>query len=263
MTQQTAMQGSLVSQSLLQAGRVLTRWRRDPAVLASSVLIPICILVVYNAVLGEQLHKVTGIDSIYGLVPMCAVLAAMIGALGGAVGIPTDRASGLLSRMWVLPVHRACMFTGRLTAEAARAFVGTVLITAVGMAMGLRFTRGWLPAFAYILIPPLVVVGFTALIMALAIRANGRNIVTWLAAGMTALVFVSSGATPIAFFPQWLRPLVRIQPMSPPIEAMRALASDGPLLLPLALTFMWAVVLLAVFIPLAVRGYKAAAQSRA
>lgn len=263
MIPQVSTQGSLISQSWLHAGRILTRWRREPTALISSVIFPVCLLLVYKAVLGEQIHKVTGIDSIYGLVPTCAVLAAMFGSLGSATGIPAERASGFLSRMWVQPVHRVSAITGRLTAEAARALVGTVLITVIGTTMGLRFVHGWLTAFVYILIPPLVAVGFTALVMTLAVRTNGRNIVTWLAAGTTALVFASSGTAPIASFPHWLQPLVRVQPMSPPIEAMRALAHNGPLLSPLALTLMWAIALLAVFIPLAVRGYRVAAESSA
>lgn len=261
MTPPSRVQGSLLTESWLQAWRILIRWRRDPAVLISSAIFPICLLVVYKAVLGDQLQKATGVDSIYGLVPMCAVLAAMFGALGGAVGIPTDRASGLLSRMWVLPVHRASAFTGRLVAEAARALLGTALITTLAIPMGLRFTHGWLAALVYILIPTVTVVGFAALVMALAIRTNGRSIVTWLAAGTTALVFVSSGTTPIGQFPRWLQPVVRLQPMTPPIELMRALAHDGPLLWPLVLTLVWAIALLALFIPLAVRGYRIAAQS--
>ncbi|OBK26993.1 hypothetical protein A5634_23880 [Mycobacterium asiaticum] len=251
---------SLLSQSWLHAGRIMIRWRREPAAVLATVILPVCLLVVYKAVLGEQIQKVTGVDSIYGLVPMCAVLAGMFGALGGAVGIPMERASGLLSRMWVLPVHRASAIGGRLIAEAARALLGTILITAVGMAMGLHFAHGWHTALAYILIPPLVVVGFTALVMTLAVRSNGRAIVTYMAAGISALVLISSGTTPVSLFPQWIQPVVRLQPMSPPIEVMRALAHEGPLLLPLGLTLTWAVGLIAVFIPLAVRGYRAAAE---
>ncbi|WP_204080860.1 ABC transporter permease [Mycobacterium riyadhense] len=263
MTSNARALGSLITQSWLHAGRIMIRWRREPAAVLSTVILPVCLLVVYKALLGEQIHKVTGVDSIYGLVPMCAVLAGMFGALGGAVGIPMERSSGLLSRMWVLPVHRASAIAGRLTAEAARALLGTIFITAVGAAMGLRFTHGWHTALAYILIPPLVVVGFTALVMTLAVRSNGRAIVTYVATGITSLVFISSGITPIGLFPEWLQPVVRVQPMSPPIEVMRALAHEGPLLLPLALTFGWAVTLIAVFIPLAVRGYRVAAECSA
>jgi len=42
---------------------------------------------------------------------------------------------------------------------------------------------------------------------------------------------------------------------------MRSLAHNGPLAWPLAMTLVWAIVLVAVFIPIAVRGYRAAAES--
>ena len=261
MARQPNVQGSLLAQSWLQAGRILIRWRRDPVVLGGSLIFPICLLVVYKLVLDQQVHKVTGVESVYGLVPMCAMLAAILGALSNAVGITVDRDSGLLSRMWVLPVHRASALAGRLTAEATRAFLGTVLITAVGVLMGLRFTRGWFMAIAYVLIPPTIVVGVTALIAALAIRARGQAVVTWLAAGITALILVNSSTTPITMYPSWLQSLVRAQPMSAPIELMSSLTRSGPVLQPLALTITWAVVLLATFVPVAVRGYRSAAES--
>ena len=50
--------------------------------------------------------------------------------------------------------------------------------------------------------------------------------------------------------------------MSPTIESMRALAQGGPALWPLLLTFGWALGLAAVVGPLAVRGYRAAAEIR-
>lgn len=263
MIPQPGMQGSLLTQSWVQAGRLLTGWRRNRAVLMGSLIFPICLLLVYEVVLDAQVRKVTGVDSVYGLVPVCAVLSALFGALSTSAGIVMERQLGLLSRMWVLPVHRASALTGRLTAEAARALIATVLITALGVTMGLRFTHGWPTALVYILIPPIVVVGFTALVMALAIRTNGRTAMTWLMGVTIPLAFVNPGTTPIRLFPDWLRPLVHVQPMSPPIEAMWALAHDGPLVWPLAMTLIWAIVLVAVFIPMAVRGYRLAAESSA
>lgn len=257
------IQGSLLAESWLHAGRLLTRWRRDRGVMMGSLTLPIFLLVVYQVVLGERVHKVTGIDSVYGLVPLCTVLSALFGALGGAVGIQMERDWRLFSRMWVLPVHRSSALLGRLAAEAMRALVGTILITIVGVIMGLRFTHGWLSALLFILIPSLAAVGYTALVMALAIRTNGRTIMTWLVAVTVSLAFLNPGTTPIDLFPGWLRPLVRAQPMSPPIEAMWALAHGGPLIRPITMTLLWTTVLLAVFIPIAVRGYRQAAESSA
>jgi ABC-2 type transport system permease protein len=256
-------QGSLLTQSWVQAGRLLTEWRRERAVLVGSLIVPVCLLLVYVVVLDERVHKLTGVESVYGLVPVCAVLSALFGALSTSLGIAMERDSGMLSRMWVLPVHRASPLTGRLTAEAVRALLGTILITALGIAMGLRFTHGWLTILVYVLIPPIVVVGFTALVMAIAIRTNGVALMNWLAAGTVSLAFLNPGTTPINTFPHGLRPFVRVQPMSPPIEAMWALAHGGPLVRPLVMTIVWAMVLLAVSIPMAVRGYRVAAESSA
>lgn len=227
MTHRLAPHGSLLIQSWVQAGRLLLRWRRDQAVLMGSLLLPVFLLFVYKLVLGEQVHKVTGVDSVYGVVPMCAVISALFGSLGNSVGITMDRQSRLLSRMWVLPIHRASAISGWVIAEIARAFIGTILITAIGVAMGLRFTQGWPAALLFVLIPSIVVTGFTALVMAMAIRNNGRTAMTWLLSVTFALAFVNPGATPIKLFPDWAQPLIRMQPMSPPIETMRALAHGG------------------------------------
>jgi ABC-2 type transport system permease protein len=258
---QPQMRGSLMTQTWVEAGRLLTRWRRERTVIMGSLIVPVSILLTYEAVLNERVTKITGVASVYGLVPVCAVLSAVLGALRTSEGIMVDRQFGVLGRMWVLPVHRASALTGRLTAEAARALVGTILITALGMAMGLRFTHGWPAAMLFILIPPIVVAGFTALVMSLAVRANARTAMTLLATLTIWLAFFNPGITPIALFPHWLQPLVRVQPMSPPIEVMRALAHDGPLLWPLTITLIWAVVLVTVFIPVAIRAYRLAAES--
>ncbi|WP_374021666.1 ABC transporter permease [Mycobacterium sp. HNNTM2301] len=263
MTSGTGVQGSLLAQSWVQAGRLLTRWRRDRAVLMGSLLLPIGLLLLYQAVLGDQVRRITGVESIYGLVPTCAVLSALFGGLANSVGITDDRQTGLISRMWMLPVHRSSALTGRLTAEATRVLIGTLLITALGVTMGLRFTHGWLSALLYVLIPSIVVVEFATLAMALIIRTNGRAMTTWLAGGTVALAFLNPGTTPVGQYPSWLQTFVRVQPISPPIEAMRSLAHGGPILWPVAMTLMWAVAFLAVFFPLAVRGYRVAAETNA
>lgn len=261
MTHRHETAGSLLTQSWVQAGRLLTRWRRDQAVLMGSLLLPVCLLLVYQVVLGEQVRRVTGIPSVYGVVPLCAVLSALFGALGDSIGIQVDRQVNIISRMWVLPVHRASALNGFLIAETLRALVGTVLITAIGVVMGLRFTQGWPAALLFLLIPSIMVTGYAAVIMALAVRQNGLSIMSWLMGATVTLAFLNPGTTPIGQFPGWLQPVVRLQPMSPPIQAMRALAHGGPLFWPLVMTFMWTIALLAVFIPLAVRGYRQLAES--
>ena len=254
---------NLATESRVLAGRLLTGWRREPVVLVQAVIFPTFLLVVYKLVIGESIMKITGDNSLYGLVPMCAVVGALFGGIGTGVAIPDERESGLLSRLWVQPVHRASALAGRLLAESVRAFVGTVVITVVGVAMGLRFVAGVPAALAFLLIPVVVVVGFSTLVVAVAVGSNGRNIVTALSTLCFVLLFFNSGMVPVDVFPGWLQPIVRAQPMSPAIETMRALAEGGPTLWPFLQTLAWTVGLVAVFGPLAVRGYRAAAEASA
>lgn len=254
-------EGSLLMETWVHAGRLLLRWRRERAALLGSLLVPIGLLVLYEAVLGDRVHELTGVSSVYGLVPICAVLSALFGSLGNAASVAMDREAGLLGRIYVLPIHRMSPLTGRFAAEAVRALIGTALITVLGILMGLRFLHGWAAAILFLLIPSIVVIGFTALVLALACRKNGRQLMTWLVAATLALAFVNPGFTPIDTLPHAIQPLVRVQPMSPPVEAMRALAIGGPIAWPLLMTLLWATVLLAIFVPLAVRGFRNAAES--
>jgi ABC-2 type transport system permease protein len=160
-----------------------------------------------------------------------------------------------------LPVNRASALIGRLLAEAARTLVATALITAVGVGLGLRFEGSWLAVIPFIFVPVLVVVIFSTAVIAIAVRSKSSALLMWLTVPSITLVFSSSGVTPIQMLPSWIRPLIPLQPMSPTIESMRALAQGGPALWPLLLTSVWALGLGAVVGPLAVRGYRAAAES--
>jgi ABC-2 type transport system permease protein len=261
MTTSAPQRSSLTAESLLFAGRLLTHWRRAPTVPIQALLYPTFFLVTYKLLVGKSMVRITGTDILYGLVPMCAVAGAMVGALGAGIAVIAERQSGLISQLWVLPVHRASAVIGRLLAEAARTLASTALITAVGVGLGLRFEGGWLAVIPFILVPVLVVVIFSAAVLAIAVRSESGTLLIWLTVPSIMLVFASSGVTPAQMLPSWLRPLIPLQPMAPTIESMRALAEGGPALWPLLLCVVWALGLGAVVLPLAVRGYRAAAES--
>jgi ABC-2 type transport system permease protein len=261
MTANAPPRSSLAGESLLFAGRHLTHWRRAPAVTIQAVLYPTFLLITFKLLVGKSVMRITGTDSLYGLVPMCAVAGAMFGAFAASFTIRFERESGLLSRLWVLPVNRASALSGRLLAEAARTLLGSALITAVGVGLGLRFQGGWLAVIPFLLVPVLVGVVFSTAVIAITVRAKSSNLLIWFGVPSIALVFSSAGVPPVELLPSWTRSLIQLQPMAPTIESMRALAQGGPALWPLLLTSGWALGLAAVVGPLAVRSYRAAAES--
>lgn len=252
---------AFVSQSASEAGRLLRRWRRDPIVAVQALLFPTFLLIIYKLLVGKSVLAITGHDSLYGLVPMCAVVGAVFGTLGAGLALPSERESGVLTRLWVQPVHRASTVAGRLVAEAARTTTSAVVLTVFGIALGLRFSYGWMAMLAFVLVPVVISAGMATLVIAIAARADGKAMVTWLGAGCVVLLFLNTGVAPAEVFPGWLQPVVRFSPISPTIEAMRALAEGGPVLSPLWQAGLWGGVLVAVFAPAAVRGYRAAAEA--
>ncbi len=258
MTTSAQHQHSLLMESWIFAGRLFTQWRRYPMVPLQALLFPTGLLVIYGLLVGKSMVRLTGSSGLDLLIPVCALAGAMSAALGAGLALPYDRDSGLLTRLWIMPVHRTAPLTGALLAEAVRTFAGTALVVATAYAMGFRFTGGWTGLIVYLLIPVVTVVIFATIVITLALRPQGRIILTWTHSGCMGLAFAT--LIPLERIPALLRPLAEYQPIAPPAAAMRALSSGGDAWQPILLTLLWAVALGAIFVPATVRGYRAAVE---
>jgi ABC-2 type transport system permease protein len=252
---------TLIDQSFVETGRLLRRWPREQEVLTSTLILPVLLLLMYQLVLNKFLSASTGVDAIYGFVPMIAVTGAMYGAMGTGLSLYAERESGLLRRFWVLPVHRSAGLIGRLIAECGRTLIATVIVVALGVALGLRFQQGWSGALGVLAVPVLLIPGFATMVISVGVTKAGNKVVQLFSAVVLLGMFFNSGFVPVENYPGWLQPLVRIQPMSCAIEAMRGFILGGPIATPLLQTIAWSVGLAAVFGALAVRGYRRAAES--
>lgn len=258
MTATSEHQRSLLTESWIFAGRLFIQWRRYPMVPLQALLFPTLLLIIYGALVGKSMVRVTGSSGLNELVPVCTLAGAMAGAIGAGLMVPWDRDSGLLTRMWVMPVHRTAWLTGALLAEALRTFVASAVVVAAGYAMGFRFSGSWAGLLVYLLIPVVVVVVFAMVVITLALQPQGRIILTWTQTICVGLAFGT--LAPPERVPAFLRPLAELQPIAPPAAAMRALATGGDVTRPMLLTALWVVVIAAVFVPLTVRGYRAAVE---
>jgi len=189
------------------------------------------------------------------------VSGAMYGATGTGISLYGERESGLLRRFWVLPIHRSAALVGRLLAECVRAAAATVVVVVVGILLGLRFQQGWGGALGVLIVPVIVIIGFTPLVILVGVSSVGDKVVQLFAMVVLVGMFFNSGFVLVQNYPGWLQPVVRAQPMSCAIEAMRNFTLGGPLLVPMLQTLAWSVGLVAVFGVLAVRGYRKAAES--
>jgi ABC-2 type transport system permease protein len=238
--------------------RVLQRWVRDTATLIESLIMPVVLLVTLDIVLGDGISQVTGHSATYGSVPLIAMVGAMTGAMVGGVGLLRERTSGLLSRLWVLPIHRASGLLSKLTGEMARIFVTTTVVLVVGYLLGFRFRQGIAESVAWLFVPTVLGVAFSMAVLTLALYTATTTTVELTEGIWAMLMFFSTGFVPLDQYPHWIQPVVEHQPVSCAIETMRGLALGGPVLAPLTTMLMWAAAIIAVCaVPMAI-GYRRA-----
>ncbi len=259
MTSRAAQRHSVLAESWVFATRLFLQWRRYPMVPMQAVLFPALLLVVYSLLIGKSMVRLTGNTSLDLLIPVCAVAGGMSGALGAGMAMPYDRNSGLLTRMWMMPVHRASALTGTLLAEGIRTLAATAVITGTGIALGFRFEGSVLALLVYLFIPVLLVVSFATVVITMGLSASGKTVLPWLSTATMGLALACTA--PVHVLPAAVRPLAQYQPIAPMVAAMRALSTgSGEVAKPLLLTLVWVVVLGAAFGPIAARGYRNAAE---
>lgn len=251
-----------ISQTLVHAGTLLKSWSRDPGIVVQSLLFPTFMLLMFQLVFGKTVTALGSGDSVYGNAGLVALVGALYGTVATAMSLIHERESGLLPRMWTLPVSRSGFIAGRLTAEAVRTGLATIVLFVVALPLGFRFEQGVPSAIGAWVVPMIFAVGVAVPVIALATVASGPQAVQLLGGVFLFLLFFNSGFAPVSEYPRWLQPAVRNQPMSPAIDAIRGLTEGGAVAGPLLATVAWTVGLIIVFGPLAVRGYRRASEGR-
>ncbi|MFE1591714.1 ABC transporter permease [Nocardia sp. NPDC058705] len=259
-TRHTESLRMLLPQTMIQTKRLLTRWARDPLTVMQALLFPALLLVMLNAVLGKQVSSFAGADALYGSVPMVSLVGVMSGSLAGAVTLGRERDEGLLSRFWVLPVHRASGLLARVLAESVRILLCTLVIFAVGVALGFRFTQGVPAAIALFTIPVLFGLGFATMVTALAVYTAKATLVEVISLASSMMMFFSTGFVPLIAYPAWARPIVEHNPLTHAIDTMRGLSLGGPVRGPLLATLAWSLGAVAVFALPAALGFRRASR---
>ncbi|MDT5288848.1 MAG: type transport system permease protein [Mycobacterium sp.] len=243
----------LVPNTWVLTARVLRRWSRDPATVLESLIMPVALLVTLNIVLGKGISEVTGDSALYGSVPLIAMVGAMSGSMVGGLGLMRERTDGLLSRLWVLPVHRASDLLSRLAADAVRIVGTTVVVMCAAFVLGFRFRQGILASVAWLFVPTAFGLAFTVIVITLALYSAKTIAVEATELIWGLLMFFSTGFVPLDQYPHWIRPVVEHQPVSYAVEAMRGLSLGGPVLEPLVGLLLWSTgIALVCAIPMAI-----------
>jgi ABC-2 type transport system permease protein len=248
----------LIPQTLVLTKRILTRWGRDVVTVIESLMLPILFLLTINIVVARIAYLATGQIAIYNILPMVALGGGISGSAFVAIDLIRERSDGLLSRLWVLPVHRAAGPLARIVAEAVRIVVTTLVMLVAGMMLGFRFQQGVVASLIWIAIPVVFGMALAVIVTTVALYTADTIVVEAIEVLQVVAIFFSTGILSVDAYPGWVQPIVAHQPVSYAVETMRGLSIGGPVASPMIATLLWLAGIAAVCaIPLAV-GYRRA-----
>jgi ABC-2 type transport system permease protein len=248
----------LVPQTLVQTKRILTRWARDLVTVMEALVLPVAFMLTLYIVLGHLIYAVTHDSALYSIVPLLALGGAISGSAFVAIDLMRECSSGLMTRLWVLPVHRASGPLARILAEAVRIVVTTAVMLSAGVLLGFRFREGLIAGLMWLSVPVIFGMAFAALTTTVALYTAKTLVVEAVELMQLLLIFFSTGLLPLNQYPHWIQPVVAHQPVSYAIAAMRGLSAGGPVLVPMIATLLWSAgIAAACVVPMAI-GYKRA-----
>jgi ABC transporter DrrB family efflux protein len=236
--------------------RNMLRYIRLPQLLVFNALLNIVLLLLFNYVFGGAINT-GGIAYIQYFLPGFMVQTVVFGSTQTSVGLAEDLSKGMIDRFRSLPISRPAFLAGRVVADAARYAILIALMIAVGSIMGFRFENGVLPALAGVVL--IILFGIALTWVGVFIGISVKDVETAQVAGFVwvfPLVFASSLYVPIETMPGWLQVFAQINPVTPMVDTMRALALGGNVLSSLWKTLVWDGVIILAFLPLALRRYR-------
>lgn len=224
------------SPTVLRQWRVLTMRLIAPTLRNGEVAVGVAVTVAVTASLYIPLNRLmAGPDlnmSGYAqfLMPLIVLQAISFASISTAFRAATDSVQGVNRRFRSLPIPLLTPLAARIAGSFYRCALGLAVAVVCGYVIGFRFHRGPLDITAFCLL---------ALLTGLALALLGDTIGTksqdpgataqWLLLPQLIFGFLSVGIQPLHRFPDWIQPIVRNQPISRIVDALRALAGDsGP-----------------------------------
>ncbi len=243
------------------AARELRRMLRQPTRLVAAIATPMLVWAFLGAGLADSFASPTGEGVGYAryLLPGIAAMVVVFSTVFASISLIQDRQAGFLQSVLVSPVPRWSIVLGKVLPTSLLAALQGMLALAAGLALGVRpSVEGLLLVAAALL---LVAVAVTSLGFALAWRIDSvagfhgvMNLVLLPLWALSGAMFPVEGAAP------WLALLVRLDPLTYGVDALRAALNGVARPLPWAVTIAFAAASLALAILAATRVRAAAPQ---
>ncbi|SCX38525.1 ABC transporter efflux protein, DrrB family [Klenkia marina] len=255
-----------LSDSLVITRRNLIKVKRVPDLIVFATLSPIMFVLLFRYVFGGAINLPDGITYAEFLLPGIFAQTVVFGSTTTGASIAEDLQKGLIDRFRSLPMSRSAVLIGRTVADLGLNAISILVMALTGLLVGWRINSSVPEAiggFLILLVFAFAVSWMMALVGLLVRTPEVVNNASFIV--IFPLTFVANTFVPLESFPSVLRTFAEWNPVSTVVQAARDLFGNQPDSVPVAdawslqnpvlYTAIWAVAILAVFVPLAVRAY--------
>jgi len=246
-----------VEDTTVLAKRNLLRIPRQPDLLIAYTIQPVMFVLLFVYVFGGAIQT-PGFDYVDFLMPGIIVQSIAFGGFVTALGLSEDVKKGLIDRFRSLPMSRAAVLTARTSSDILLNCLSLLVLFAVGFAAGFNFINATAGEIA-LGIALLLFMGYAFSWIFALVGLFSSSPETANSIGFTLifpLTFASSVFVPAESMPDGLRQFAQANPFTTWSDAVRSLWLDTPANTDVWMSFVWCIVLTAIFAPLAVARYR-------
>jgi ABC-2 type transport system permease protein len=251
------------------AKRNLIKIRRVPELMVWALMSPIMFVLLFAYVFGSSI-PIPGADYREYLMAGIFTQTVIFGSTFTGVGLAEDMTKGIIDRFRSLPMSRSAVLIGRTASDIVYNSASIVVMSATGLIVGWRIRTSLLQALGGFLVLLLFSYAVSWIMAFVGLRVSSVEVVNNASfMFIFPMTFVANTFVRIDLLPGPLRTFAEWNPVSAVSQAAReAFGNTGNLPQPevwslenpVAYALIWVVIILAIFVPLAVRQYKKAAR---
>lgn len=207
--------------------RELIRFGQDRTRIVSAMVQPVLFLFVLGTGLSSLTEQSTGgVDLRTFMFPGILATSTLFTAMFSAVSIVWDREFGFLREMLVAPVRRSSIMIGKTLGGATVATLQACLVLVLAPLVDVRLS----PGLVVVLVLLVFLLAFTLTAFGLVIAARIQQMQTVMSIMQMLLLpmsFLSGAMYPITNLPDWLSILIRLNPITYAVSAVRSAVFDN------------------------------------
>ncbi len=236
--------------------RAMKKLVRNPILIFFSLFQPIIFLLLFTQLFSKFAQAPglfpAGVTYLAYATPGILLQNAFSSALQSGTSVVQDLDSGYLQKMLVTPVSRSAILLGRLTSDAFRVTVQSIIILGLAYALNFSVATGPFGVLAILFTVAFFGLAWSGISLAIGLRTKSAETVFGIGGFLTfPLLFMSTALVPQIAMPSWMQSVSSVNPISFAVNAVRDLSlpnyfSAGDVLAALGVIAAIAVVTLSV-----------------